>query len=163
MWSARCWVRKGCEDFQWGDLSPWTSMSPRTPGDPCRKCSCMYLWDLFPTGFHEWMIGGFVYHIWSKRFHIFIRGAQERWSRLDSKFGWIYGGLSIVGSASLLYYKSISATYSVRSLKDKRRGHQQIYIFLETWFHTPSNFEKDRSFGVLDGRKLMSFRKLRLS
>lgn len=34
MCSARCC--EGREDLQWGDLSPWTSMSPGTPGDPCR-------------------------------------------------------------------------------------------------------------------------------
>lgn len=129
MWCAGCWVRKGCEDLQWGDLSPWTSMSPGTPGEPCRAALvCIYEICFLQVSMNEWELG-FVDHIGCKRFHVFIRGAQERWSRLDSKFGWIYGRLSILGSASLL--SGISGTYRVRSLKDKRRGHQQIYIYLE--------------------------------
>lgn len=61
MWSAHCWVRKGCENLQWGDLSPWTSMSPGTPGDPCTTALvCIYEICFLQIFMNEWEVVLFI-------------------------------------------------------------------------------------------------------
>lgn len=65
--------------------------------------------------------------------------------------------------AVLLYFirKAFLEHIELGALKIKE---EVISKYIYIWrFQTPSNVEKDRSFQLLNGRKLMSFRKLRLS
>lgn len=65
--------------------------------------------------------------------------------------------------AVLLYFirKPFLEHIELGALKIKK---EVISEYIYIWrFKTLSNVEKDRSFQVLNGRKLLSFRKLRLS
>lgn len=133
-----------------------------------QNCSCIHLWDLFPTDLHEWMKGGFVYHISSKRFHVFIGGVRNTGPEWTVNLGWLMEDWTYLAVLAYFIRKVILPHIELGALKIKEEViSKYIYIcfgfFLETWFQTPSNVEKDRSFLVLDGKILMSFKKLRLS
>lgn len=161
MWCAGCWVRKGCEDLQWGDLCPWTSMSPGTPGDPCRAALvCIYeIWFL-QVFMNEWEV---VLLIISdvKDFTFSSGGLRNAGPDRTVSLGGFMEGWAYL--AVLLYFirKPFLEHIELGALKIKK---EVISEYIYIWrFKTLSNVEKDRSFQVLNGRKLLSFRKLRLS
>lgn len=169
MWSARCWVkRKGSECLQWGDLSPWTSVSPGTPGDPCRTTLvCIYGICFLQIFMNEWEVVLFIISE-VKDFMFSSEGLRNAGTDWTVNLGGFMEDWAYLAVLSYFIRKVFLPNIELGALKIKEEViskfiYNFFFFFLVTWFQTPSNVEKDRWFRVLDGRILMSFRKLQLS